>query len=69
MNRFRVLLAGITALLLAAGYLASQQALIAGTFAEYSAKVDQPPIIMLSLILFLSAVAFCFIKDKEEPQD
>ena len=55
--------------MLAAGYLASQQAYITGTFAEYAAKVDQPPIVMLSLILFLVAIAFCFITDKQESED
>lgn len=69
MSKVRLLLAGITAVLLTAGYLASQQAYFGGTFAEYSAKVDQPPIVLLSLVLFITAIAFCFIRDKKESED
>lgn len=69
MNRIRLLLAGTTAVLLTAGYLASQRAYFGGTFAEYAAKVDQLPIVLLSLFLFIAAVALCFTRDKKESED
>ncbi len=69
MSKIRLLIAGITAALLAAGYLASQLAFMNGTAPDYAAKVDQPPIVLLSLVLFLAAVALCFIRDKQETPD
>lgn len=68
MKRIRLLLAGITALLLTAGYLASQQAYLAGQWGEYAQRVDRPEIVYLSLLLFVLAVAFLFIRDPEEPE-
>ena len=69
MKKVRLLLAGITTTLLAAGYLASQVAYVNGTAAEYAAKVDQPPIVLLSLVLFLAAVASLFFRGPQETED
>ncbi|MBC8064656.1 MAG: hypothetical protein H7Y17_07485 [Chlorobia bacterium] len=65
----RLLLAGISAALIAVGYFASQAAYKAGTAPEYSAKVDRPEIVFLSLALFLAAVGFAFLPDTKEISD
>lgn len=69
MKRIRVLLAGISALLIAVGYLASQVAYKAGTAKEYAARLDRPEIVLLSLALFLSAVGLAFVPDSKERPD
>lgn len=69
MSKVRLLIAGITTALLTAGYLASQVAYANGTSAEYAAKVDQQPIVLLSLVLFLAAIALHFIPQSQEPED
>jgi hypothetical protein len=60
MKKARQGLGWITTILLVSGYLASQYATVAGTSQDYSAKVDQSPIILLSLILFLGSI-FLFL--------
>lgn len=66
MKRIRLVLAAISALLLAAGYAASQLAYFNGTADAYAAKVDQGPIIGLSLVLFLVAIVLGFVPQKED---
>ncbi len=65
MTRIRLLLATIVSILLTAGYLASQLAFKNGSAAEYATKVDQAPVVLLSLGLFILAVIFLFLPDKE----
>jgi len=60
MNRIRLGLASIAIALLAAGYAASQIAYLGGRSADYAARIDQSPIILLSLVLFVAAIVFCF---------
>jgi len=66
MKRIRLLLAAISAVLLAAGYAASQLAYFQGTPDTYAAKVDQGPVIGLTLLLFLVAVVLGFLPDRED---
>ena len=65
MKKARQGLGWIAVLLLVVGYFASQYATATGTFADYSARVDQSPIILLTLVLFLGAIGvFIFAKDE-----
>lgn len=66
MNRIRIGLASVTVALLAAGYVASQFAYLGGQSADYAARIDQTPIILLSLVLFLTGIAFCFWRLPED---
>lgn len=66
MNRIRLGMASVTVALLAAGYVASQFAYLGGQSADYAARIDQAPIIFLSLVLFLTAIAFCFWHPPED---
>ncbi len=53
----------ITGLLV--GYLSSQAAFFEKRTAEYAAKVDQPPIAMLALLVLVAAIVLSFVKDQE----
>jgi uncharacterized transporter YbjL len=66
MSSIRRLVGGIVMGLLVLGYLASQVAALTGTAAEYAARVDQLPVQMLSLFLFLTALGLAVVPDKEE---
>jgi hypothetical protein len=68
MRKVRLLLGGISAILLTVGYLASQSAAMTGQAREYAEKVDRPEIVYLSLFFFLAALACFFVPDKEEPE-
>jgi len=68
MKKVRLLLGGISAVLLTVGYLASQSAALSGQAKEYAEKVDRPEIVYLSLFFFLAALVFFFIPDREEPE-
>jgi hypothetical protein len=69
MKSIRLLVAGISSVLLAAGYLASQNAVFQGQTKEYAERVDQPPIVYLSLAIFLIAVVFYVLPDRKEPEE
>lgn len=69
MKRIGLLIAGLGAVLLAVGYLASQNAALNGQAPDYASKVDQPPIVMLALVLFLAAVAFLFVPEGEGAEE
>jgi hypothetical protein len=67
MNRIRVLIGAILSVMLTLGYLASQYAAISGQTVEYAARIDQPQIVILSLIAFLTAIGFFLLPlEKEE---
>lgn len=66
MNRVRLWFAGLTSILIAVGYLASQNAYLSGRAAEYSAQVDVQPIVLLSLFMFVAAIVLFIIKDKDQ---
>ena len=68
MTKVRLLVAGVTMLLMTVGYLASQYAYLNGNAVAYAAKVDTPPIVLLSLVLFIAALVLFFIPDHEEPK-
>lgn len=68
MKRIRLLVAGLGAILLAVGYLASQFAFFNGQAADYAKKIDGPQIVLLALLLFVVAVGFLFVPDKEETE-
>ena len=69
MKKLRIYLASLSALLLAAGYLASQKARLDDTWEQYYKQVDQPPIVWLTLLLLLSAIVLCFVPGREEDQE
>jgi hypothetical protein len=69
MSRVRLAFAAIVCALLAAGYLASQWAYLHGTAPDYSAKVDQTPIVILAEVVFIAAVVLCFWPDKQGDAD
>lgn len=68
MTRVRVLVGASVAALIAVGYLASQVAFFQGSSAEYAARVDSPPIVMLAMVVLLAVIALFFIPDREEPK-
>jgi len=68
MKKVRLLLGGISTLLLTVGYLASQQAAFTGQAKEYAEKVDRPEIVYLALVFFLAALVCFVLPDKEEPE-
>jgi hypothetical protein len=68
MKKVRMLVAGVAMLLITAGYLASQFAYFQGTAAEYASKVDSPPVVMLSLVIFVTALVLFLVPDREEPK-
>lgn len=65
MKSLRLALSAFLVLGLVAGYLASQYAYFTGTTAQYTEKIDQPPVRMLALLFFIAAIALAFVKDKE----
>ncbi|HEY3780737.1 MAG TPA: hypothetical protein VGL56_06625 [Fimbriimonadaceae bacterium] len=67
MRSTRYILSVITALLLVAGYLASQYYYFfePTQLAGYVAKVDAAPVRILCALLFVAALLLAFISDKE----
>lgn len=68
MKILRNAIASITILLLALGYAGSQYARFAGGAqgaSDWAKRMDQPPIVLLCLVLFLGSVALFFIPDRE----
>lgn len=50
--------------LLGAGYLGSQYAYFNGSAPQWAEKMDQPPIVWLSLLLLAGSIALAFCKEK-----
>jgi len=67
MKTFRSAFPVAISVLLFAGYLASVYASFTGQQAEYGAKVDQPPIVALALVVLILGVVFAFVREKDEP--
>lgn len=65
MKLARLIVGVLLAVLLTAGYAASQWMTLQGRAAEWAAKVDQPPIRLLALVLLLAATALAFVPDRE----
>jgi hypothetical protein len=70
MRSIRYSLSVITALLLIAGYVASQYFyfLYPVQLSSYIAKVDSAPLRMLCALIFVAALVLAFIPDKEPQQ-
>ncbi len=66
MRTLRTALTAAALCLLCLGYAASQIAYFQGTFVDYAAKVDSPPVQRLALLFLLAAVVLAFIKDHEK---
>lgn len=69
MKTLRDAVSVIGLLLLAAGYAASQRAAFDGTIGEYSARVDEPAIQRLALVLFVVLLALAFVRERPTPSD
>ena len=69
MRTLRTALTAAALCLLCAGYAASQIAYFQGTFMEYAAKVDTPPIQRLALLLLIAAVILALIEDRNESDE
>lgn len=68
MKTLRLALTLVSVLLLAAGSVASLASYFGGWVADYYAKIDQPSIVILALVLFLAAIGLSFVPDREEPE-
>ena len=65
MKTLRLVLSGITVLLLTLGYLGSQWSALNQQSQDWAHRMDEPAIVALSLLLFLGAVVLFFIPDRE----
>ncbi len=66
MNKLRIGFGATVLALLTLGYVASQRAAFDGSATQYAATVDQPPIKLLSLLLFIGAIVLGLIPAKED---
>jgi FtsH-binding integral membrane protein len=66
MKSIRFALSLGAAILLMAGYLASQVAYLQGAPSAYAARVDQPPVRVLCALLLVVALVLSFFPDREE---
>jgi hypothetical protein len=64
MNSLRTLFTYGVLTFITLGYLASQWAYLNGRFAEYARAVDTPAIKIMSLAIFIGAVALAFLPDR-----
>jgi hypothetical protein len=64
MRSARLAFSVIVLVLLAAGYLASQYFWFSGDPQRWTTMIDTPPIVMLSLLILLGAIALAFVKEK-----
>lgn len=69
MTSLRTALAVVLIAVLGLGYGASQWAFFRGTYADYAARVDTPPVRACALVALLLCVGFAFapVRDDEEP--
>ena len=65
MKLARWVLSVVAALLLSGGFLASQWFAYQGRASEYAARVDQPSMVYLSLLLLVAALVLGFLPDRE----
>jgi hypothetical protein len=68
MSKVRTLLGGVILTLLTLGYLASQYAYFYGDPVDYAARIDQPQVKLLSLILFVALLVLAVVPDKGEEE-
>jgi len=69
MTTLRNALAGITVLLLLAGYGLSQVAALTGTAAEHAARMDRPGVATVASLLLIAMVVFACIPDREAERE
>lgn len=65
MELIRLVVAGVTGVLLTGGYLASVSAYFGQDAPGYSARLAASPVPMLSLVLFIAIVVLAFVPSKE----
>ncbi len=65
MELIRLVVAGVTGVLLTGGYLASVSAYFNQDAAGYAARISSSPVPMLALVLLLGTVALAFVPSKE----
>jgi hypothetical protein len=65
MELIRLVVAGVTGVLLAGGYLASVSAYFSQGAPGYAARISESPVPILALILLLATVALAFVPNKE----
>lgn len=65
MRTVRRAFAWVALVLLGGGYLGAMVMALTGRAAEWAEKMDQPPIRLLALLIFLAAVVFAFLPEKE----
>ncbi len=68
MKLLRNLVCLVAVLLMGGGFVASEFAALGGTAQDYAAKVDQPPIRLLALVVLVGAVALAFVRDTDTPE-
>ena len=66
MKTLRLGLSALIVVLLGAGYIGSQLAAFDGTAADWAARIDQPPIVMLALVLLGLALLMAIARDRQE---
>lgn len=64
MSSLRTTLSVAVLVLLGAGYLGSQYAFFNGGAPQWAEKMDQPPIVWLSLLFLAGSIALAFRKEK-----
>jgi hypothetical protein len=67
MKLLRLVLSVVSALILGGGFLLSLSFALDGRASEYAARVDQPAIVQLSLLILVAAIVLAFIPDRDDP--
>lgn len=53
-------------LLMGAGYLGSLHGALTGTAADYAARIDQPQVSFVALLLLIGCIVIGFLPEREE---
>ena len=64
----RLVVIGVSTLLLGAGYLVSQASYFSGTTQAYIEGLDASPVPLISLILLVCTVVLAFVPEKGEEE-
>jgi hypothetical protein len=67
MKTLRLALSVVSILLLGMGSVASLAAYLGGWAPDYYARIDQPPVASLALVLVVAAVICALVPDREDP--
>ena len=68
MKTLRLALALVSVILLGLGSVASLASYIGGWAPDYYARIDQPSVALLALVLVAAAIVLAFIPDREEEE-